>query len=588
VPDEPRPLDWVARVLIVYTGSERQHSDYRMAGAGALLLALAAFGHRRRRDVFLYLVLFLIFLDCSLGPPLPFARLSLWLAPFKLNHLGRAMLWSCLPLGMLAGFGVDAVAERWRSRKLNLLHMAFLTFSGVWMLRILERNIHPHPFLPNVSEWVVWIPGILLAIAVLAGLGWPRVQGETRPRIVAGALFRWALPALLLAELFVWNRQYVPYLIERFGYHQAADSLNRSHSLWNGNDRFTYRKPNKNMTDLEPAINGYDPLYIARVHHVMCDPPQYVPTLLPSYVTADSQRGNLFLKRAFWLSRQYVAGPLPDKETLFPAATTVFLEDPPDDLPVPRIDRGVLPNSGVSDRVQRIQLSDEDFLRRTNARLSSPINEVKIALPEFDTGGLHAVLEVSYTSESRVTIESEFRGEEVFSRTELGKTVQVPSTGGQEGSFQIPAPGMTSIRTTLTVSPRGETAPFVLTDVSVLVDEADEDALIAIRERRANSVTVDAGPLDEYRILTFIDAYYPGWNAYLDGQPVPIYRANDAFKAVLVPPGTHRIRFVFVPRSVYWGLIVSLAAFTGFAGILWTGRAKRLPEADPAPVTPTA
>ncbi|MDQ1255609.1 MAG: hypothetical protein QG656_201, partial [Candidatus Hydrogenedentes bacterium] len=525
-------------------------------------------------------------LDCSLGPPFPFARLSLWLAPFKVENLGRAMMWSCLPLGMLAGFGVDAVAERWRSRKLYLGHMIFLSITGVWILKILERGIEPHPFL-TISNAVVWIPAILMAITVLAGLGRPWAGGETRPRIAAGTLFRWAMPVLLLAELFVWNREYVPYLVNRFGFRLEADNLRQPHALWNGNSRLSYRKPNKHMLALEAAINGYDPLYIARAHHVLCDPPQYVPILSQTSVNADNQRGNLFLKRAFWLSRQYVAGPLPDKEALFPAATTVFLEDAPDDLPVPRVDRKALPDSGVSDRVRRITLGGEDFLRQANARLSNWEGEIKITLPEFDTGGLHAVVEVSYTSEARATVNSEFRGEQVFQRAELGKTVEVSPTDGQADSFQIPVPELSPVRATLTVSRQRESA-MVLTDLAVLVDEADENALVAIRERRANSVTVDAGPLDEARILTFIDADYPGWRAYLDGQTVPIYRANDAFKAVLVPPGTHRIRFVFVPRSVYWGLIVSLAAFTGFAGILWVGRAKHQPAPDPAPVTPAA
>ena len=35
--------------------------------------------------------------------------------------------------------------------------------------------------------------------------------------------------------------------------------------------------------------------------------------------------------------------------------------------------------------------------------------------------------------------------------------------------------------------------------------------------------------------LVTTDSYYPGWNAYLDGIPTPVYRANLAFRAVRMP-----------------------------------------------------
>ena len=40
---------------------------------------------------------------------------------------------------------------------------------------------------------------------------------------------------------------------------------------------------------------------------------------------------------------------------------------------------------------------------------------------------------------------------------------------------------------------------------------------------------------------------HPGWEADIDGAPVPIHRANGMFRAVCVPAGTHRLRFTFHP-----------------------------------------
>lgn len=49
--------------------------------------------------------------------------------------------------------------------------------------------------------------------------------------------------------------------------------------------------------------------------------------------------------------------------------------------------------------------------------------------------------------------------------------------------------------------------------------------------------------------LVLNDVWQPWWFAELDGQPVPILRANVLFRAVAVPPGRHTVRFVFRPLA---------------------------------------
>jgi len=52
--------------------------------------------------------------------------------------------------------------------------------------------------------------------------------------------------------------------------------------------------------------------------------------------------------------------------------------------------------------------------------------------------------------------------------------------------------------------------------------------------------------------------YYPaGWKAYVDGEEVPIYRANYLFRAVPVPAGEHTVTLRFEPESHRIGLIIS-------------------------------
>ncbi|HEY84841.1 MAG TPA: YfhO family protein, partial [Chloroflexi bacterium] len=57
--------------------------------------------------------------------------------------------------------------------------------------------------------------------------------------------------------------------------------------------------------------------------------------------------------------------------------------------------------------------------------------------------------------------------------------------------------------------------------------------------------------------LFLSDAYYPGWQAFVDGQPAPLYRANYAFRAVPVLAGEHTLRFEFKPLSWRIGLAIS-------------------------------
>ena len=61
-------------------------------------------------------------------------------------------------------------------------------------------------------------------------------------------------------------------------------------------------------------------------------------------------------------------------------------------------------------------------------------------------------------------------------------------------------------------------------------------------------------------MLVISDAYYPGWNAYMDGEEVPIFRANYVMRAISLPKGHHDIEFRYEPLSVILGFAISLTA----------------------------
>jgi hypothetical protein len=55
---------------------------------------------------------------------------------------------------------------------------------------------------------------------------------------------------------------------------------------------------------------------------------------------------------------------------------------------------------------------------------------------------------------------------------------------------------------------------------------------------------------------------------------VPILPADDAFKAVVAPPGSHRVRFVYKPWRVYAGMGISTLTLVA---VLLTLRPRRTP-----------
>jgi hypothetical protein len=73
-------------------------------------------------------------------------------------------------------------------------------------------------------------------------------------------------------------------------------------------------------------------------------------------------------------------------------------------------------------------------------------------------------------------------------------------------------------------------------------------------------------------ILVLSDNHYPGWRAYVDGKSVDVMRVNYNLRGVAVPAGNHVVEFVYRPKSVLAGLVISL--FTLLSLLLWWSRAR--------------
>lgn len=77
--------------------------------------------------------------------------------------------------------------------------------------------------------------------------------------------------------------------------------------------------------------------------------------------------------------------------------------------------------------------------------------------------------------------------------------------------------------------------------------------------------------------LVVAQTYFPGWRATVDGHPAVIERAQLAFQAVAVQPGTHVVELEFAPVHIGLAFAVSLVGFAAIATGLMRSRRSALP-----------
>ncbi len=83
---------------------------------------------------------------------------------------------------------------------------------------------------------------------------------------------------------------------------------------------------------------------------------------------------------------------------------------------------------------------------------------------------------------------------------------------------------------------------------------------ITFIDYRANYIKTEI-ETSENGVFILSDAYYPGWEAYLNGKKVKIYPAFGALRAVLIPKGKHELRFLYRPWTFYLGGVLTFLSF---------------------------
>jgi len=90
--------------------------------------------------------------------------------------------------------------------------------------------------------------------------------------------------------------------------------------------------------------------------------------------------------------------------------------------------------------------------------------------------------------------------------------------------------------------------------------QKDQNGSIKLTEYEPNYLKYSAKAATE-QLAVFSEVYYDkGWNAYIDGKKVPIFRVDYILRALVLPAGDHTVEFKFHPKSYYVGNKVSLAS----------------------------
>ncbi len=544
----------------VFSGSATYEGIKTLSATG-LLLALTAFFTRQWRAPLRLLVLALLLVDASRDGSLLMLDLVVGLAPLPITAAPRGMLIACVPIALLAGYGVDVIRTGLAGRNARALCGILVTLFALAISIALYRKL---PTVQFSVSYIALIFSLVVAAAIVSRL--------------IGVRFAWVLPVIVLgvfSEPVYWGHRFVSNLTRDpamfFG---LGDDVARGHpEFWRGNSRAMSQQPNTTVYALEPEINGYQALYIEGILELL-DPGsrqhQFRRGVDPFTAGQHSDRAFLLLKRSFWLHREFVAGEIPDASRAFPPATTAYLRAP-QRLSVPEVRPESVRRAPFSPDARALVVTDRavEFTPTRRPTPDSPLMwKSRTAIPPE-----HKTLDIRYRCDARVRVSVVAQASAGETEPQMVAGVTLERTLGVSSRTLLPMPDLSEFVVGLVVDFPDGSGTMTLERVELIVDEADEVSKIRVVERSPNAVEVELLEVPGPRILSHIDFRYAGWHAYLDGAEVPIMTAFSHFKAIEVPAGTHRVRFEFRARLVYASIAVSLFSLIAWAALLyWTLR----------------
>lgn len=519
-----------AEAMLVFRGPLRFSPG--LSSLGILLLAILGIVLSRKRMAIVLTVLVLCGIDLAVGPRLPVSALLSIVSPFELAQPQRALIVATLPLGLLAGMGIDVLARAHQGRP-----AAYVLCASAAVLLPSAALAFMNP--PHPAIWTTDWSTALLTVLGLAALFVPLVVlASIRPM---GRIVPIASLLIVVAELMVWNATYareLSALRSPFG-GDARDRI--ATEIPRVNVRIPEWYPNLNVYEFAPSATGYEPAFLANSRAVLAPPAlrEYVRMLSTLHVSRENPLGSTLLDRPFRLVPNYVPAEFPGNHRFLPLNRAAYTgSGRPAHVPeLPALEEKVLGSEGTALEFERT--------RRGEIRGTLSASTVRRSLL------------VGYNARGAAHLLSEFWDGD-RDALDFGWTRRVSDTGGEISWVEIPVPAAADGDFRIIGNPLGADSSIEISSVWLRSDPADESRLIEITQWTADEVEVVLSSLPDYRLLVFTDALYPGWRAYVDGIETPIMPVDGAFKAVEVGPGSHRVRFEFRPRTWTIGAVVSI------------------------------
>jgi hypothetical protein len=126
---------------------------------------------------------------------------------------------------------------------------------------------------------------------------------------------------------------------------------------------------------------------------------------------------------------------------------------------------------------------------------------------------------------------------------------------GEEALDAVSSPGFDPQREIVIESPPDASLPDAASREDVADFEGSARIVIDEPERVVIETETNAPGL-----LLLTDAYFPGWQASVDGIDTPILHANYLSRAVPITAGRSRVEFAYAPASFGTGLLISGAS----------------------------
>ncbi|MEM7532995.1 MAG: YfhO family protein [Chloroflexota bacterium] len=109
------------------------------------------------------------------------------------------------------------------------------------------------------------------------------------------------------------------------------------------------------------------------------------------------------------------------------------------------------------------------------------------------------------------------------------------------------------------------------------MERSETTDVITVSHYGSNTITLQIGTTAT-GMLVLSEVWYPGWQATVNGEPTPVFRANGSLRAVPIPAGASTVHLWFEPPAWRRGTILFLIGFGLFLLTLGGSLIKRVPR----------